>query len=313
MSWKANFGLINLNPKRMTITDQPPPTIDTTVVLIATSLIAPDPEQPRKEFLPEEIEHLGQAIKKRGLLQPITVRPNPSKPDNFLIVMGERRWRAHCHAGLQTVRCLVTSGSEDAARRFLDQTAENMARQKMTLMEESNAAQRMTDLGLGDDEIATGIGLSVSRMRNIRRMSMLSPIVWSLLNSGAINPAVAEWVMGNVKADAEIEPLLVRLDGKTRSQAALIADAFVAEKNQDTFMLACDEAGVTTKKDDLAKQMAVLLMHAATVIAKLSIKDQAVLAREIGATIAKMSPRTKEIERGALFIGKAMTTVCASE
>ena len=278
------------------------------VVEIPTTRIAPDPLQPRKQFDPEYIAGLGQSIKAEGLLQPITIRPDPAKPGHYLIITGECRWRAHCHAGLEFVKCAVTTKHENEAKRFRTQVLENMARAKMTLKDEAFAAKRMQDLGDDDKTAATAIGYSISRLRNIRKMTMLSDTLWHFIEAGTLNAMIAEFTMGAVKDEA-IEPLLMRCNGKTRSQAAAIVDGWIDEQRQEDFALAIEQAGVAGKKASMVNDLAIQLIRINSALLELSPKMQLQLARKVGKEVSELVPKTKECARSAVFVAKVMNQV----
>src|SRR3984957_20510042 len=65
--------------------------------------IDPNPFQPRSDFDPAELESLAESIRVQGVLQPILVRPNPTIPERFQIVAGERRFRAAMQASLNEI------------------------------------------------------------------------------------------------------------------------------------------------------------------------------------------------------------------
>lgn len=77
--------------------------------------VFPNPEQPRKKFIPATIEGLAASIRKHGLIQPITVTPRGTddrgKP-RYMIIVGERRWRAHVVAGMNTIDAFVVSKTD---------------------------------------------------------------------------------------------------------------------------------------------------------------------------------------------------------
>ena len=72
-----------------------------TQLRLTTASVIPNPDQPRKRFNPEALAELAASIKVNGLIQPITVRALPN--GRHMIVAGERRWRAHVLAGLDTI------------------------------------------------------------------------------------------------------------------------------------------------------------------------------------------------------------------
>ena len=84
---------------------------DSKIWYIPYSKIAPDPNQPRKNFDPVELEQLAVSIKEHGVLQPILVVERTD--GGYEIVAGERRWRASQLAGLATIPCII--------KKFADQ------------------------------------------------------------------------------------------------------------------------------------------------------------------------------------------------
>ncbi|MCL6441280.1 MAG: ParB/RepB/Spo0J family partition protein, partial [Thermoleophilum sp.] len=85
--------------------------------------IVPDPDQPRRTFDPDRLEELAASIAIEGVLQPIVVRYDASR-DVYVIVHGERRWRASQRAGLTKIPAIVREVPED--RRLVQQLMENI-------------------------------------------------------------------------------------------------------------------------------------------------------------------------------------------
>lgn len=140
------------------------------VGMIDTRLINGDPNQPRKDFNDESLAELTRDIKQHGIIQPITVRPDPKtkvlSPKElkdkkcFKIVCGERRFRAACNAGLSEIPCIVRDLSDNEA--FELQISENLQRNNINPMEESNAFQQLIDRGIDTaEQIADKFGTSV--------------------------------------------------------------------------------------------------------------------------------------------------------
>ena len=88
----------------------------TGVQTLPIELLEPNPEQPRKHFDPIKLDELASSIKTQGLLQPIVVSPQ-HKPGSterkYLIIAGERRWRASQKAGLHEVPVVIRAVEED--------------------------------------------------------------------------------------------------------------------------------------------------------------------------------------------------------
>ena len=109
---------------------------------VGISSIDPDPEQPRTQFEPTSINALGKSIADGGLIQPIRVREHPENPFRFLIVTGERRWRAAKSAGLDSIMCIKVDEASDHEEM---QLIENIHREDFTPLEEARAYKRLID------------------------------------------------------------------------------------------------------------------------------------------------------------------------
>ncbi|MCJ7633675.1 ParB/RepB/Spo0J family partition protein [Candidatus Bathyarchaeota archaeon] len=101
---------------------------------ISVEAIRPDPNQPRKNFNEEAIFELAQSIKKNGLLQPITVKKNC---DGYIIVAGERRYKAVCSLEWETIECIVYNGNNTKELQLI----ENINRADLNPMEVVTAYQ----------------------------------------------------------------------------------------------------------------------------------------------------------------------------
>lgn len=139
--------------------------------------VAPDPQQPRR-FYPEdehELLELAESIRRNGLLQPISVRPNPADPDRFLIIVGERRWRASQLAGKTRIRAVVHHMDEYAVRAA--QYAENNKRADVSDVSRARSLQAMYEEERKQDggwaEVAAASGITrmhVNRLTSLLRL-----------------------------------------------------------------------------------------------------------------------------------------------
>ncbi len=105
---------------------------------VAISEIHPDPAQPRKFFDKGSLDELTESVKKDGVLEPIMIRPNGK---GFIIVYGERRFKAAVAAGLKEIPAQVRTLSPDEAFEF--QITENLHRKDVHPMEEANSYERL--------------------------------------------------------------------------------------------------------------------------------------------------------------------------
>jgi ParB family chromosome partitioning protein len=118
--------------------------------------IIPDPEQPRKHVNIESLNELAESIKTHGLLQPILVRSNGD--GTYVIVHGERRFRAHQIAQLLTIKCIVSDMDDTEAKDA--QVIENLIREDLSDMELAREFQRRADAGATHEQIAKAVGKS---------------------------------------------------------------------------------------------------------------------------------------------------------
>ena len=106
--------------------------------------IVPDPNQPRKVFTPEDLQDLSDSIRSRGLLQPIRARWDEER-QKYIIVVGERRWRAAIMAGKATVACVIVEGEMTESEILHDQLVENCLRSDLQPIEQAEAFRGLMD------------------------------------------------------------------------------------------------------------------------------------------------------------------------
>ena len=128
--------------------------------MVAYESVLPDPNQPRTEFDAMELTMLAESIRTNGLLQPVSVRANPTG-EGWLIIAGERRYRAMGLLGLDTIRVQVHDNIDEAAATKL-QLLENIVRVDLNPVEEGTAYQKMLAQGYTLSEIAEATGISAA-------------------------------------------------------------------------------------------------------------------------------------------------------
>lgn len=114
--------------------------------------IRPDPDQPRKTFRADALAELAESIRQVGVLQPIRVRP---EGEGWVVIMGERRWRAAKAAGLSTIPCVITTETANIREA---QLIENMAREPMEPLEEAAALKELLDRGYAPEALGRALG-----------------------------------------------------------------------------------------------------------------------------------------------------------
>ena len=166
---------------------------DTRIETLPLREIEPDPGQPRKTFDDETLAELSASIAEHGLLQPIAVRPKPS--GGYLIVAGERRWRASRMAGLTEVPVIVKDVTDEQAMELA--LVENLQREDLDPVEEATGIRElMTRCNLTQEQAARKLGKSRSALANSLRLLSLPETVLELLKSGFITIGHAKVVLG---------------------------------------------------------------------------------------------------------------------
>ena len=165
---------------------------DTRIETLPLREIEPDPGQPRKTFDDETLAELSASIAEHGLL-PIAVRPKPS--GGYLIVAGERRWRASRMAGLTEVPVIVKDVTDEQAMELA--LVENLQREDLDPVEEAAGIRElMTRCDLTQEQAARKLGKSRSALANSLRLLSLPETVLELLKSGFITIGHAKVVLG---------------------------------------------------------------------------------------------------------------------
>ena len=166
---------------------------DTRIETLPLREIEPDPGQPRKTFDDETLAELSASIAEHGLLQPIAVRPKPS--GGYLIVAGERCWRASRMAGLTEVPVIVKDVTDEQAMELA--LVENLQREDLDPVEEAAGIRElMTRCNLTQEQAARKLGKSRSALANSLRLLSLPETVLELLKSGFITIGHAKVVLG---------------------------------------------------------------------------------------------------------------------
>jgi len=158
--------------------------------------IDPAEGQPRSAFKESALEELAQSIRHNGIIQPLVVRRNG---DRFLIVAGERRWRAAQKAGLQRVPCLVKEVSDDNMLEL--SLIENIQREELNPIEEANAYRKLLDKqNLTQEEVAQRVGKDRSSITNALRLLKLPIEVQQLVEDEKLS-------MGHARALLALESI----------------------------------------------------------------------------------------------------------
>ena len=147
-----------------------------------------DPDQPRKEFDEAEIERLGKSIVKHGLLQAIRVRWSESH-DRWVIVAGERRYRAHLAVGRETIRCTFDDSGADATTIRSQSIIENVLREDLTGMELARSLKGlMVDNSWSAVKVGEELNISKGKVSKALALLKLPATIQDQVESGSTLP-----------------------------------------------------------------------------------------------------------------------------
>ena len=150
------------------ISDLPEESTAGQVKIVPINEIEPNKEQPRKNFDEDKMEELSQSIKEHGIIQPLIVK----KQGNFyVIVAGERRWRAARMAGLSEVPVIIQDYSNNEVMEI--SLIENLQREDLNPIEEAKAFETLINsFSLKQEEVAKRVGKSRSAIANTLRLQL---------------------------------------------------------------------------------------------------------------------------------------------
>ena len=180
------------------------------LLLIPIEKIFRDENQPRKIFDKEKIDELSQSIKKNGLIQPLIVIKKDL--DNYLLVAGERRWRAAQSTDIKVLPALLLPEDLDKDEISL---IENIQREDLKVSEEAKAYQRLIKKNNYTHETLSNIvGKSRSHITNLLRILELDEFFLDLLNKGKISMGHARALVGKTPNDFDDYSLNKIINGK---------------------------------------------------------------------------------------------------
>lgn len=154
--------------------------------------IEPNPDQPRRDFDPEELEELAESIRTHGVIQPLTVREMPN--GYYQIIAGERRWRASRLAGLEEIPAVIIEANDKKAMELA--LIENLQRSDLNPVEEANGYDSLIrEYGLTQEEAAARVGKSRPAVANALRLLSLCEGVLDKVRSGELTAGHARAIL----------------------------------------------------------------------------------------------------------------------
>lgn len=171
------------NPVNTTSTATPPQLNKDGVAKIPLSEIYPNPNQPRKHFDQESLQELADSIKVHGLIQPIIVN---KMNDGYLIIAGERRFKACKLAGLTEIDAIVKNYSDRQIAEI--SIIENLQREDLNPIEIAKSLQKlMQEYNITQEQVASRIGKNRSSIANYIRLLSLYPEVIDMVEKGKVS------------------------------------------------------------------------------------------------------------------------------
>ncbi len=174
--------------------DLPQLTADEAAGTLPVREIEPDPAQPRRHFDETALAGLAQSIAENGLLQPVAVRPKKAGT-GYVLIAGERRWRAARMAGLAEIPAIIKEVSDEQAAALA--LIENLQREDLDPLEEAHGLQAlMENYGLTQENAAKRLGKSRSAIANSLRLLALPAPVQAMLQDGRLSAGHAKALLG---------------------------------------------------------------------------------------------------------------------
>lgn len=161
-----------------------PADTNTGVLEVDITKIKPNPNQPRKNFDEDALKDLAASIKVHGIVQPIVLNKNAD--GTYMIIAGERRWRAANLCGLKTVPAIIKDYTEKQIKEI--SIIENLQREDLNPVEAAKAIKELMDeYGLTQEAVSERIGKSRSNVANTLRLLTLYPAVLDMIEKGKIS------------------------------------------------------------------------------------------------------------------------------
>ena len=160
--------------------------------LIPVDQIEANPDQPRTRFDDEALEELAASLKEVGVLQPVVVRTGD---EGYILIAGERRWRAARRAGLHEIPAVLRESTGDST--LVEALIENVQRQDLTPLEEAHAFQDLLEnYGMSQEQVAERVGKSRPTISNTLRLLLLPEEIQEMVDGGDLTAGHARALVG---------------------------------------------------------------------------------------------------------------------
>ena len=174
----------------------------TSIQEIPVGELDPNPDQPRRHFSEESLSQLSNSIREQGVLQPLLVAP--SKGGRYMIIAGERRYRAGRAAGLETLPCIVKD--IDVIRQREIALIENLQREDLNPIEAAQGIRTlMMQCGYTQEKVSERLGKSRPAVANLLRLLQLPDEVTEMVKDGLLSAGHARVLAGISDPQAQLE------------------------------------------------------------------------------------------------------------
>ena len=220
--------------------------------------ILPNPDQPRKNFHQGKLEELAQSIAECGLMEPLIV---VKKGENYMIIAGERRWRACKIAGLNDVHVRIIEADDQKVAELA--LLENLQREDLNVVEEALAYQGLIEMGRTQEQIAQKMGIKQNwRIQERLNLLKLSPVFQDYVVKGILTPSQAQ-EMSRLPAGKQNIVFDRIKAGKldTYNKLRSMVNSLIQVEEQVSFIMepSPEEAKVVTRYDSMIEKMATFL------------------------------------------------------
>ena len=215
--------------------------------LLPLHKVEPNPNQPRRDFDPEELQSLADSIAIHGVMQPLTVR----EMDNgyYQIIAGERRWRAARMAELREIPAVIIQADDKKVMELA--LIENLQRQDLNPVEEAMGYQTlMNEYGLTQEETAARVGKSRPAVANMLRLLNLCEDALEMVRIGRLSAGHARAIaaLKTEKQQKEVSQKVAALGLSVRQTELLCSNVQKAPAKPKPVTLEVDYVAECEKK-----------------------------------------------------------------
>ncbi len=228
------------------------------VRLVSIESLSPNPDQPRKTFSQASLDELAESIRRHGLLQPLLVHEQDA--GKYIIIAGERRYRAAQIAGLTQVPVIVRA-QDDGDRHLELSLVENIQREDLDPIEEAQAYLKLMEIaGVTQERVAEIVGKNRVTVANTIRLLRLPENIQAAIKQGVLSPGHARALL-SIEDDGERQKLFDRICKDNLSvrqaeqEAQKLQGEFQPKKTNARKPPRATESGEETTLDPLLREL----------------------------------------------------------